>query len=289
MSQTKTSKAEKLFQGRKLVIGTKHDKEKVIAPVIEKIIGVTCFASQNFDTDNLGTFTGEIERPDDPLTTVRRKCLAAMVANDCDLGIASEGSFGSHPESFFLPADDELMVFIDKKNGVEVIARELSTSTNFNSQTINSEEQLVDFAQIVGFPAHALILRRSHKDNAGILKGIRDWGQLKADYRALSDLYGEVFAETDMRAMHNPTQMKVIAGLTEKLANNIMSVCPECDMPGFNVTEVKRGLPCEYCHSPTRSVLSYVFECKHCHHIDEKMHPEGKRFCDPMYCDYCNP
>ncbi len=289
MSQTKTSKAEKLFRGRKLVIGTKHDKEKVIAPVIEKIIGVTCFASQNYDTDSLGTFTGEIERTDDPLSTVRRKCLAAMDANDCDLGIASEGSFGSHPESFLIPADDELMIFIDSKNGVEVIARELSTLTNFNSQKINSEEQLVDFAQRVGFPTHALILRRSHKDNTGIIKGIRNWGQLKADYRALSDPYGEVFVETDMRAMHNPTRMKVIAGLAEKLANNIMSVCPECDMPGFNVTEVKKGLPCEYCHSPTRSVRSYIYECKHCHHSEEKMQPEGKRFCNPMYCDYCNP
>ena len=135
------TKAERLFAGRKLVIGTMHQKEKVIAPIIEKVIGVNCFRPENFDTDLLGTFTGEIDRPDDPLMTVRKKCLSAMDATNCDLGIASEGSFGSHPTSFFLPADDELMIFIDRKHGIEIIARELSTSTNFCTEEISNEKQ----------------------------------------------------------------------------------------------------------------------------------------------------
>ena len=289
MSQTKTSLAEKLFHGRRLVIGTKHDKEKVVALVIENVIGVHCFTAENFDTDSLGTFTGEIERADDPLTTVRKKCLAAMDANNCDLGIASEGSFGSHPDSFFIPADEELLIFIDRKNGIEVIARELSTSTNFRAEEIKSEEQLLDFAQATGFPSHALILRRSHEDKTSIIKGIRDIEALKAHYHALKNTYGEVFAETDMRAMYNPTRMNVIAGLAQKLMDNIVSCCPRCDMPGFNIAEAKSGLPCEYCQSPTRSVLSYIYVCKHCNNREEKMYPRGKKFCDPMYCDHCNP
>lgn len=289
MSQIKNSLAEKLFAGRKLVVGTKHDKEKVIAPVIEKAIGVHCFVAENFDTDSLGTFTGEIERADDPLTTVRKKCLSAMDASDCDLGIATEGSFGSHPDSFFLPADDEFMIFIDRKNGIEVIARELSASTNFRAEEINSEKQLLEFAEKAGFPAHALILRRSREDNVSIIKGITDLEVLKAQYRAFYEGYGVVFAETDMRAMYNPTRMNVIARLAPKLAAHIMSCCPKCEMPGYNIAKANEGLPCEYCHSPTRSILSYTYHCKHCHHSEEKMHPQGKRFCDPMYCDYCNP
>ena len=212
-----------------------------------------------------------------------------MDAAHCDLGIASEGSFGAHPVSFFIPADDELMIFIDRKNGIEVTARELSTSTNFRAEEIKSEQQLLDFAQAVGFPSHALILRRSHQDNTSIIKGITDPAVLKASYHALNNAYGEVWAETDMRAMYNPTRMNVIAGLAQKLAANIMSCCPNCHMPGFNMTEAKTGLPCEYCHSPTRSTLSHIYACKHCAHREEKMYPHGKKFCDPMYCDLCNP
>jgi hypothetical protein len=49
-----------LFKNRRLLIATKHEKEKVIA-LLEKN-GVICFVNENFDTDLLGTFTGEIER-----------------------------------------------------------------------------------------------------------------------------------------------------------------------------------------------------------------------------------
>lgn len=283
------SKVKELFFGRQLVIGTKHEKQKVIAPIIEKVIGVSCFVSDGFDTDSLGTFTGEIERADDPLTTVRKKCIAAMDASDCDLGIASEGSFGGHPASPFIPADDELLLFIDRKNGIEVSARELSTSTNFRAEEINNEKQLLEFASKVGFPTHALILRRSPKDNSSIIKGITDVEALRAGYQTLMRAYGEAFAETDMRAMNNPTRMQVIEGLTRKLADSIISCCPSCDMPGFGIIETKSGLPCAYCQLPTRSILSFLFQCKHCFHMEEKMYPQHKMFCDPMYCDYCNP
>jgi hypothetical protein len=282
-------KAESFFAGRKLVIGTMHDKEKVIAPIIEKVIGVNCFRPDNFDTDLLGTFTGEIDRPDDPLMTVRKKCLAAMDAANCDLGIASEGSFGPHPTAFFLPADDELMIFIDRKYGIEVIARELSTSTNFSTEEIGNEKQLLDFAARVGFPSHGLILRNSPENNSAIIKGITDPDILKKEYHRLNDLYGKVSAQTDMRAMFNPSRMAVIKSLTQKLADNLLSCCPKCEMPGFNIVEVKSGLPCQLCHSSTRSILSHIYECKHCNFIEEKLYPNNKEYCDPMYCDQCNP
>ena len=51
-----------LFEGRKVVIATKHKKELVIAPLLEKNLGVTCFVPDDFDSDALGTFSGEIKR-----------------------------------------------------------------------------------------------------------------------------------------------------------------------------------------------------------------------------------
>ena len=85
----------------------------MIAPILEKELGVNCFVDETFDTDALGTFTGEVERELDPISTAREKCLRAMKINNCDLGIASEGSFGPHPSMFFVNADDEFLIFID--------------------------------------------------------------------------------------------------------------------------------------------------------------------------------
>ena len=103
-----------LFKNRKLVIATKHKKETVIAPLLEKYLGVHCFVPNDFDTDTLGTFTGEVERKGNALETVRQKCLLAMEQTNCDLGIASEGSFGPHPTIFIAHADDEFLLLLDK-------------------------------------------------------------------------------------------------------------------------------------------------------------------------------
>ncbi|MDO9153157.1 MAG: hypothetical protein Q7U47_05530 [Paludibacter sp.] len=90
-----------MFLHRKLIIATKHEKESIIAPILEKELGVTCFINKNFNTDELGTFTGEIERVLDPISTAREKCIRAMNLSNCDLGVASEGSFAPHPSIFF--------------------------------------------------------------------------------------------------------------------------------------------------------------------------------------------
>ena len=278
-----------MFSNRTLLIATKHDKEKVIAPILEKELGVKCIVSKSFDTDQLGTFSGEIDRKDDPITTVRNKCILAMELSNCDLAIASEGSFGPHPSVYFVPADDEFLLFIDKKNDLEIMVRELSTETNFSAAEIKSEKELKDFAYAAQFPSHGLILRKSKDDYSEIEKGITDWEVLLHAYNQLSKTYSIVYVETDMRAMYNPTRMKVIERATQKLADKINSYCPECHTPGFAITYAKPGLPCELCNAPTRSTLSCNYTCQKCAFIKEEKYPNGKVKEDPMYCDVCNP
>lgn len=278
-----------MFKNRRIIIATKHSKERVIAPLLEKALGVSCFTDNTFDTDTFGTFSGEVERQNDPLTTAREKCLQAMQKNNCDLGVASEGSFGAHPSIFFASADDEFLIFIDKKNNLEIVARELSLSTNFNGKDIRSETELLEFAKESGFPSHGLILRRSKNDMSPIIKGITDPEQLTDIYRDLSNRYQTVFVETDMRAMFNPTRMTVIAKATEKLIEKIQSTCPKCEMPGFDVVEAKKGLPCSLCGLPTKSIMSYIYVCKHCAFSEEQKYPLNKTTEDPTYCDFCNP
>ena len=278
-----------MFKDRKLVIATKHEKEKVIAPLLENDLGVSCFINENFDTDILGTFTGEIKRELDPIATARHKCLQAMELSNCDLGIASEGSFGPHPSMFFVIADDEFLIFIDKKNNLEIIVRELSTATNFNGKEIKNEEELLEFANAINFQSHGLILRKAKSDNENIIKGITDINHLKEAFVELFDKFKSVYAETDMRAMYNPSRMKVIEAATQKLITKIKSLCPQCSKPGFGITDAKRGLECSLCNSPTNSTLSYIYVCQHCQYTKEEMYPHKKTTEDPMNCDYCNP
>lgn len=278
-----------MFQSRRLLIATKHEKESVIAPLAEKALGVSCFVPKDFDSDLLGTFTGEVDRKLDPIATARQKCLMAMEMTDCDLAIASEGSFGQHPSLFFVKAGEEFLIFIDKKNNLEIISRELSTETNFNGRELKTEEALFEFANSVGFPSHGLILRKGREENADIFKGITDEKQLKNVFGHLQQKYGSVYVETDMRALYNPTRMGVIEEATKKLLDKINSQCPQCSMPGFGITDAKSGLKCSLCGSPTRSTLSYIRQCLHCHYLEEEMFPHKKKDEDPMYCDFCNP
>ncbi len=278
-----------MFEGRNLVIATKHEKEKVIAPILEKELGVKCFVTLDFDTDELGTFTGEVERKDDPIITARNKCLLAMELTNCDLAVASEGSFGPHPSLYFVPSDDEFLLFVDKKNDLEIIARELSIETNFNGCEIKTERELKEFADNANFPSHGLIIRKSHDDFRDIVKGITNPDELNKAFQNLIGKHGTAYIETDMRAMYNPSRMKVIEKAAGKLVDKILSLCPKCETPGFGITDRKDGLPCELCDFPSRSTLSYIYTCQKCAYEKEEKYPNGKQTEDPRYCDMCNP
>jgi len=278
-----------MFAGRNLLIATKHGKERVIAPILEKSLGVICKVPADFNTDTLGTFTGEIERILDPLSAAREKCLRAMEIENCDLAIASEGSFGPHPSIFFVSCDDEILLFLDKKNNLEIVARNLSTETNFYGSDINNQNDLKNFAEKSSFPSHGLIARKSKDDNSAILKNINSWEKLNEVFIDYRDRFGSLYLETDMRAMANPSRMSVIEQTALKLVEKINSTCPNCNTPGFSVMDSKTGLPCEMCYQPTRSTLYYIHSCKKCTHTFEEKYPNDKQMEDPMYCDFCNP
>jgi hypothetical protein len=278
-----------MFEGRKVLIATKHKKELVMAPILEKELAVTCFVSEQFDTDILGTFSGEIERKDDALTTLRNKCILAANASNSDLVIASEGSFGAHPSIFFAHANQELVMLKDFKNDLEIIAKEISLETNFNGQKIWTETELLTFAEKVNFPSHALILKDNDVSFSTIYKGLQSEEVLLEKFHVLLKKSGFVYVETDMRAKYNPTRMKVIEKATWQLIEKIKSLCPTCQTPGFDIIDAVSGLPCELCKNPTRSTLYYMYQCKKCDYNSKKMFPRGITYEDPTYCDTCNP
>jgi len=278
-----------MFEGRKLVIATKHGKEDVITPLLEEQIGVNSCVSRTLDTDALGTFSGEVERIHSPLETARMKCNMAMDISNCDLAIASEGSFGPHPSLYFIPGDDELLLFMDRLNSIEIVVREISTSTNFSGSFIRNVDELTAFAEGAIFPSHGLIIKDNRDGFRDVKKGIVNRDILIQTFHDFQRKYGSVYVETYIRSMHNPTRMQVIRKATLKLIEKIKSKCPKCELPGFGISDYKKGLPCIVCNSPTQSTLCLIHKCQGCNYSLEKFFPHGKTTEDAMFCDRCNP
>jgi hypothetical protein len=92
-----------------------------------------------------------------------------------------------------------------------------------------------------------------------------------------------------MRAMHNPPRMKQIELLTQKLIDKIKVLCPSCEMPGYGVSTISPGLPCQICETPTSSVLKHVLRCESCLFQEEKYFPNVRETEDPTFCPACNP
>lgn len=212
-----------------------------------------------------------------------------MEMNESDLAVANEGSFGPHSQLYFAHANHELVILIDKKNGIELIASQISMSTNFSGNSFNQWTDLLFFSESVSFPSHAIILRKDRESNDDIFKGIITIDELKSCFDFILNKYGSVYAETDMRAMHNPTRMLVIENAFKKLIDKINSRCPHCNAIGFDVVTVKAGLPCSLCGFKTKSTLSHIYGCNKCNYQEEKKFPNDVKEEDPMYCDRCNP
>ena len=277
------------FKGRKLLIASMHEKENAIAPILEKALGVYCYTGIKINTDAFGTFSGEVKRTSSVLSVLREKCNVAMQTNHSDLCVASEGSFGQYPYFPSVSCDEEFVILVDQTNKIEVVAKELSLSTNFNAAEINNYQELRMFAKSVKFPSHGLILRKAKNDFEDVFKGIVRWDSLQNTFNFLLAKYQKVYVETDMRAMYNPTRMKVIRKATQKLVKKLKTGCPNCQFPGFEVSEVVDGLPCNLCSNPTQSTLKYIYQCKKCSFQKEELYPKGKQQENPMYCNFCNP
>lgn len=278
-----------LFRRRNIVIATMHKKETVIAPLLEKTLGAICIVPDHLNTDQFGTFSGEKERKDSPIATARKKCVVAMDETGCDIAIASEGSFGAHPYSFFSRADDELVLLVDRKNNIELLGRELSTETNFDGIHVKSISEALDFAKKVGFPSHGLIIKEKKENAKHIHKGIIDSTVLEDTLQEMLSNYGPVWIETDMRALFNPTRMGIIEKATQNLIEKMASHCPACNYPGYWVIDRVSGLPCALCHQPTQSTLTHLYGCIKCDYTSQKQFPNQKTVEDPTYCDFCNP
>ncbi|WP_042683712.1 DUF6671 family protein, partial [Caldalkalibacillus thermarum] len=180
----------------------------------------------------------------------------------------------------------------NKELGLEIIGESFTTETNYNRKQIQNYEEAYEFATKAGFPEHGMVIsigETPHDED--IFKGIQTETHLKEAVKlAISKSPAKnVYIETDMRAMYNPTRMENIKRATEDLIQNIKRCCPKCDWPGFKLIEKKRGLPCSWCGSPTNQILHLTYKCLKCSHVEEIPNPDGEQKADPRHCPSCNP
>ena len=282
---------KRLFANRKIVIATMHEKERVIAPILEQSLGVNTIIPSNFNTDKFGTFTREIKRIGNQLEVARKKAYGAMELTKTNIAVASEGSFGEHPSIPFVQSNLELILFIDKENGYEIRGHYRTSKANIDGIYASSVSEVLEFAKEKNFPKHGLILRRTENGRFGIYKNIYTIEELKNQAQKMLSwsLTRKVFIETDMRAHRNPTRMRAIEKATENLLKNIHSYCPECDSPGFSVIKSQKGLLCSLCKLPTDLPTYDIYHCEKCNFSLQKRITEHGDFADPKYCNHCNP
>jgi hypothetical protein len=95
-------------------------------------------------------------------------------------------------------------------------------------EKITSEYELLAFAEQIQFPSHGIPLKKVYTKNH---KGIVTHELLLQHYKELKAEFVSVYAETDMRALFNPTRMKVIEKATQNLIEKIKHLCPNCSTP----------------------------------------------------------
>lgn len=263
------------YSGVTASLATKHEKEKVVAPIFAHL--EIALHIPSVDTDELGTFSGEIPRIGTPREVVVKKARMGMKASGLPYGVASEGSIGPDVIVPFINSDIECIAWVDDELGIEIVEFHRSLDIVAVTSEVLSEE----FLTRASFPEHSLIV----KGQRSVVKGINDRLQLE---KIIAELGPKVVIESDLRAHHSPSRRRNIAVVAERLVARLSNLCSECRCPGFGVVENIYGLPCSECGTLNeRAVRGEVHGCAKC---ENRIEVVGKRtYIEPAECLVCNP
>ncbi|WP_269532347.1 DUF6671 family protein [Chitinimonas sp. BJYL2] len=277
------------YTDQRIALLTQHGKEQVIAPVLEPALSCKIELVSGFDTDTLGTFTRETPRAGTQLEAARRKARIGMELSGLPIGLASEGSFGLDPMTGLFPWNLELLVLLDDRAGIELVAMSQGPASSGHLHT-DSWADVEAFAQREGFPAQQLVLRPNDQADPGLVKGIADWQVLRQCFEdcRFRSRNGKVFLETDLRAFANPNRMQRIGEAAVDLLKRLQSPCPACGLPGFWIAAREPGLPCATCRTPTAVYQKEIWACPACQHKAATLR-QDRLFADPGECPRCNP
>ena len=278
--------------GRTAVLATMHHKERVIAPLLGRFLGLQVQVPPGFDSDRFGTFSREIARTGSALEAARAKIDAGFaLMPKARVGLASEGSFGPHPALPLVTVGTELVLMIDREHGLELAGWHSASAPFACGQRITHLTALREFASRIGFPAQGLIVMGIADGQPtparALFKQPDTWDALEACVGTLLAEHGEAWVETDLRAHRCPRRMRRIARASLALVRAWRSCCPACGQPGFVPGEPVRGLPCAWRLAPTALARGHRQHCRHCGH--EAIRPVRRMLADPAHYDRRNP
>jgi hypothetical protein len=274
-----------MLQGEKVIIATKHGKERVIGPLIESELKAQWMLPKNFDTDALGTFTRERKRRYTQKKTAMKKCKRALRGNDARYAISSEGSFIPHPSIPFVSLDVEVVCFYDKRANRYVFGESSGIPSHHGSKMVHTVSEGMIFAEDQEFPKYGLIVR-PHAKSKKLEKEIATEESLKKALQQVILKYGSAFLEVDLRAHKNPERMERIKEAAQDCMQNILRICPTCNAYGFSRAEPIRGAKCKLCLMPSDMVKAEMMRCEVCDYSEER---ELRSEVSPQFCNYCNP
>lgn len=277
------------YFGQVAVLTTKHEKLPLIAPPFSELIRLQISECRE-DTDQLGTFSGEVERTLPPFETAVAKARLGMNKLGIPLGLASEGSIGPDREVGFFTSNLEYLVFIDDTQ--DLVISEVFRSFDIRAGTLVTEpgHEISNFLEKVDFPNHKLIVTANSGPKSSVVKGIGSWDELKnaIEFNAKSSLDGKVVIQSDLRAHCSPSRQKNIKNVAALLAKRIATLCVMCQVAGWGRVDYERGLDCIACGKhKSLAIKREILGCITCDHREEG--ELLKEFLDPAHCDFCNP
>lgn len=277
------------YTGSRIGLATIHAKERAAAPAFRRVLGAVVEVAPDLDTDKLGTFSGEVPRPDALVETCAIKAEMVFRTMDVDCALASEGSYGPIERVPLVSSGVEIMAFVDRRRGLRLVETLATHRTNWRLQRFPAGDPAVPgILKRMGFPRAGVFVICS-SDMEHPIKGLETEAEVLAamDREARRSEDGLAVLLADMRAHRNPTRMQVLRALSWKLAKRLQRLCPKCGVPGFGHIESRRGLPCETCGEPTHWIDFEIDGCSVCGHAESRPRKDGRRTAPKLSCKAC--
>lgn len=273
---------------KRIALATKHGKLTQIAPAFEAVPEWELTLAE-IDTDEFGTFSGEIPRTLSPRDAAIAKARAGAKLLGTDYGLASEGSIGSHPQLPWVTSDHELLALVCVSKDFVIVESHLSADIRAHKEEVNDDTDLEELATRLDLPEHAANILYSQDTELIVLKGIHNPEKFIAELTTLREASVQnLRVESDFRAMSSPSRQRNISACAEKLVTRISTRCVGCNEIGWGKVGYEYGLPCSGCGQMVASVPhSEKFGCVACDYSE--VVSLGQHSIDPARCDFCNP
>ncbi len=278
------TRAPSAYAGHTIVFATMHGKERLAAEAFADELGAAVIAPDHLDTDQFGTFAGDIPRTLSPRMAATVKARLAMQITGLSCALASEGSFRS---TLIGMEASEILLFLDEDRGLEIVERSSGSSALPGARRVDTVDEALAYAAAIGFPEQGMLVHARRAARVITHKTLGTTAELAQLVANELDNGVTVTVLPDHRAHRSPSRAERIRALSERMARRLATPCPTCASPGYGLLGVERGLPCALCGTTTSVIAADLHGCAVCEDRDRRPRPATSA--DPASCDRCNP